>query len=56
VFVWHAMREIRNRLPDAVAGEVASSSLQYRTLADEVQRCWIEDGWPSDGAIALTDP
>jgi hypothetical protein len=56
VFVWHAMREIRNRLPDAVAGEVASLSLQYRDLADEIQRCWIEDGWPNDGAIALTDP
>lgn len=30
VFVWHAIREIRNRLPDALAGEVASSSLEYR--------------------------
>jgi hypothetical protein len=56
VFVWHAMREIRNRLPDAVAGGIASSPLQYRDLADEIQRCWIEDGWPNDGAIALTDP
>jgi hypothetical protein len=56
VFVWHALREIRNRLPDAVAGEVASSPLQYRDLADEIQRCWIEDGWPNDGAIALTNP
>jgi hypothetical protein len=56
VFVWHAIREIRNRLPDALAGEVASSSLQYRELADAIQRCWIEDGWPNDGAIALTDP
>jgi hypothetical protein len=56
VFVWHAMREIRNRLPDAVAGEVDSSRLEYRDLADEIQRCWIEDGWPNDGAIALSDP
>jgi hypothetical protein len=56
VFVWHAMCEIRNRLPDAVAGEVAASSLEYRDLADEVHRCWVEDGRPSDGEIALGDP
>jgi len=56
VFVWHAMREIRNRLPDAVAGEVASSSVQYRDFAEEIQRCWMEDGWPSGGEIALSDP
>ena len=56
VFVWHAIREIRNRLPDALAGEVASSSLEYKDLADAIQRCWIEDGWPSDGVIALSDP
>jgi hypothetical protein len=56
VFVWHAIREIRNRLPDALAGEVASSSLQYGDLALEIRRCWLEDGWPNDGAIALSDP
>src|SRR5712691_4920516 len=28
VFVWHAIREIRNRLPDFLAGEVASSYVQ----------------------------
>jgi hypothetical protein len=56
VFVWHAMREIRNRLPDAVAGEVASSSLQYGRLAGDVQQCWREDGWPTDGEVAPIDP
>jgi hypothetical protein len=55
VFVWHAIREIRNRLPDALAGEVSSSSFQYGDVADEIRRCWIEDSWPDDGAIALTD-
>jgi hypothetical protein len=55
VFVWHAIREIRNRLPDAVASEVDSSSLEYRQLVDAIQRCWIDDGWPNDGAIALSD-
>jgi hypothetical protein len=56
VFVWHAIREIRNRLPDALAGEVASSSFQYGDVADEIRQCWVEDGWPDDGAVALTDP
>lgn len=56
VFVWHAIREIRNRLPDALAGEVAASSLQYGDLASEIRRCWIEDGWPGDGVITLTHP
>jgi hypothetical protein len=56
VLVWHAMREIRNRLPDTVAGEIGSSSLRYGDLADDVRRCWLEDGWPNDGEIAPTDP
>lgn len=56
VFVWHAMRELYNRLPDAVAGEVASSSLQYGQLAGDVQQCWLEDGQPNDGETASIDP
>jgi len=56
VFVWHAMREFRNRLPDAVAGEVDASSIQYGDLAGEVRRCWIDDGWPDDGVVALNEP
>jgi hypothetical protein len=56
VFVWHAMREFRNRLPDAVAGEIGSSSLEYKDLADQIQQHWGEDGWPSDGAVPLSDP
>jgi hypothetical protein len=56
VFVWHAMREIRNRLPGAVAGKVASSPVEYGVLAEDIQRCWREDGLPNDGEIAPTDP
>jgi len=54
VFVWHAIREIRNRLPDALAGEIKGSHTQYGDLAGEVVRCWVEDGWPEDGEIAVT--
>lgn len=56
VFVWHAIREIRNRLPDALAGEEKSTSVQYGQLADEVTRCWRADGWPGDGSVDLGGP
>ena len=56
VFVWHAMREIRNRLPDALAGPLEGSSVQYGDLAAQIRRCWVDDGWPEDGSLALTEP
>lgn len=48
-FVAHAIREIRNRLPDALAGEVAASHTDYPNLARSVHARWVEDGWPADG-------
>lgn len=48
-FVAHALRDMRNRLPDAIASPVKGSDTQYRALAAEVTRCWIEDGLPNDG-------
>lgn len=49
-FVAHALREIRNRLPDALAGVSTGSRTEYSQLAEEVNRCWIEDGLPADGS------
>jgi hypothetical protein len=49
-FVAHAIREIRNRLPDALAGEVASSQTDYPGLADKVHARWLDDGLPSAGS------
>lgn len=54
-FVAHAIREIRNRLPDALAGETVASRTQYRQLAEEVYTCWIEDGLPADGSTPVVD-
>jgi len=54
-FVWHAIREIRNRLPDTLAGEVSSAMVQWGDVAGEVWRCWTEDGWPEDGQLSLTE-
>lgn len=53
LFVAHAIREIRNRLPDALAGEVAISRTQYGKLAAAVHTRWIEDGLPPDGVMSV---
>lgn len=47
--VAHAVREIRNRLPDALGGEVKAARTDYVDLAGNVQARWIEDGLPADG-------
>lgn len=52
-FVAHAIREIRNRLPDALAGEVATSRTDYVELTKEVHTRWIEDGLPPDGTPSV---
>jgi hypothetical protein len=52
-FVWHAIREIRNRLPDALAGEVKGSSTEYGDLTEAVSCRWKEDGLPEDGAMPI---
>lgn len=60
--VWlvaHAVREIRNRLPDAIAGELSGGRTEYSKLAEEVHVAWVDDGLPLDGAVsvlALGDP
>lgn len=54
-FVAHAIREIRNRLPDALAGETVDSRTEYSQLAEQVRMSWIEDGLPSDGSMPLVD-
>jgi hypothetical protein len=55
-FVAHAVREIRNRLPDALAGEVAAIRTDYADLATEVYARWIEDGLPVDGVATVDAP
>ena len=52
-FVAHAVRDMRNRLPDAIAGPVKGSRTEYSQLAAEITRCWIEDGFPKDGSTLM---
>ena len=53
-FVAHAIREIRNRLPDSLAGEVTAAHTDYAELTAAVHARWIEDGFPPDGARSVS--
>jgi hypothetical protein len=55
VFVWHAIREIRNRLPDAIAGEVERFRTEYRDLTETLAVLWVQDGWPADGGLPIAE-
>lgn len=48
-FVAHAVREIRNRLPEALAGEIRHRA-QYGYLTQSVYERWVEAGLPTDGS------
>lgn len=49
-FVAHAVREIRNRLPDAIAGPKKSNPLQYVNRLDVIGKKWQQEGFPIDGS------
>ena len=53
-FVAHAIREIRNRLPHAVAG-VEKRGPTYETLTTKLRTEWEEAGFPSDGSLPLME-
>ncbi|MCH8040180.1 MAG: hypothetical protein IH977_07535 [Nitrospinae bacterium] len=43
-FISHAVREIRNRLPDEIAGYKASSHVQYKNSLDAISKSWEKEG------------
>jgi len=49
-FVAHAVREICNRLPDAVSGVEAVPRLDYKTRLDEIAKVWQRNGLGLDGS------
>jgi len=51
-FVAHAVREIRNRLPEIISGSVSKPRLDYKTRVDEIVRQWKEAGLPTNGVMA----
>ncbi len=50
-FVAHAVREIRNRLPDVIVGSTTSSQLQYKNRLDEIVEAWRRHHLPLDGSL-----
>jgi hypothetical protein len=49
-FVAHAVREIRNRLPDIIAGPKAGWRLDYKSRLDDIGNLWKRSGLPFDGS------
>ena len=59
-FISHAVREIRNRLPDIISGTKGEGSLQYKNRLDDLVKAWRNAGFSPDGfipgSIASTEP
>jgi hypothetical protein len=53
-FVSHAVREIRNRLPEALSGVKASGTLQYKNRMDDIALKWRKSGL--DPRVPAEDP
>jgi len=52
-FVSHAVREIRNRLPDVISGFSHRPGVQYKNKLDEISKVWDRAGLPTDGTLPL---
>jgi hypothetical protein len=50
-FVAHAVREIRNRLPDITSGPRLGGYLNYKGRIDELVAVWKSEGLITDGAL-----
>ncbi len=52
--VAHAVREIRNRLPEIVAGKLNRPRTDYVRLAARIEDAWAADGLPRAGSTSLS--
>jgi hypothetical protein len=52
-FVCHAVREIRNRLPDVLSGATQGGQLQYKNRLDDIVKAWQRAGFALDGSIPV---
>jgi len=57
-FVAHAVREVRNRLPDVIAGTKSGGPVQYTNRLDHIVSEWRKAGFALDGTIpaSITAP
>jgi hypothetical protein len=53
-FIAHGMREIGNRLPDALGGARKNKQLQYKNQVDGIAKLWRKSGLPVATADSLT--
>ncbi|CAD7781428.1 MAG: hypothetical protein KIIPBIDF_01469 [Candidatus Methanoperedenaceae archaeon GB50] len=53
-FVAHAVREIRNRLPDILSGMVSGPVLQYKNRLDDIATDWEKAGLPINGSLPIS--
>jgi hypothetical protein len=49
-FVAHAVREIRNRLPNAISGTRSRGLLDYKRRVDALVEAWKAEGFATDGS------
>jgi len=53
-FVAHAVREIRNRLPDVIAGPTQRPHVQYKNRMDQLCKEWEKWNLPTDGSLPIS--
>jgi len=52
-FIAHAVREIRNRLPEVIAGGKSKPSVQYKNRLDDLSKKWQKHSLPLDGTLPI---
>ena len=52
-FIAHAVREIRNRLPDVISGVKGEPSFQWKHRLDAMVIAWQTSRFPLDGSIPI---
>lgn len=50
-FIAHAVREIRNRLPDVISGVKSGPRFEWKHRLDELQKAWENAGFSLDGSL-----
>jgi hypothetical protein len=53
-FIAHAVREIRNRLPDVIAGPKTGGPVQYKNRLDDIVKDWEKCGLLADGSTTTS--
>ncbi len=53
-YVAHAVREIRNRLPEVVSGVRSGPVFQWKQQLDELGEGWARAGFSIDGSLPMT--